>query len=81
MKKILNLIIIALIIFTFISCDDEPNDRIVVGNQPMIIWQKKTVNKDAGKYEYWVTDETTYNWLFITNDEFYVGDTIKFTTK
>lgn len=71
MKKLLILLII---IISFTSCEDTVFDQ---GGKPKIV-RKKSISSDGFRYE--VRDGTSTSGVFIlySNQNFKVGDTIKF---
>ena len=71
---------IFLIAFLVVGCDGRP-EHVVYGNVDMVVYSMKAPKKDedehkAGKYEYWITDQTT-GWALRTDKVFTVGDKVE----
>ena len=76
MTKIYTAILIAGLMLT--ACD-RPSHRVIEGNQPMVVYSARTASpiwSEQCKWEYWITDATGQGWLYATNTELSVGDTV-----
>lgn len=56
------------------GCGDAPH-HTVIDNMNMVIYHaEKRADAKLGAWEYWVRDNSTNGWKFITDKEFKVGD-------
>ncbi len=76
MKRLLIVVLLCLFI---IGCDlDRPADDVYDCDNMTVYVIKISSN---GKYEYYISDDQSHGWVFITDKKFNVGDVINITTK
>jgi|WetSurMetagenome_2_1015567.scaffolds.fasta_scaffold595629_2 hypothetical protein len=50
----------------------------VIDNKNLVIYHaEERINSDYGKYEYWVRDNSTSGWRFISDEKYTVGDVLR----
>ena len=76
-KKLAALLALAITVL-LAGCDESPYHTVIENGRMTIYHKEERENQALGKWEYWVRDNSTKGWTLITDDEFEVGDKLRF---
>lgn len=57
----------------------KPRDTVIDNGRMVIYHAEERKDQSLGKWEYWVRDNSTKGWTFISDQEMKVGETITVT--
>lgn len=60
---------------------DRPSHTVIENGNLVIYKALERENKNLGKYEYWIRDNSVKGWVLITDKSYNEGDVVEITVK